>query len=197
MPPLETLAPVAGYALLGLLELLFGYRLFRWLVVVLGVLAGFAFGPTLYAALIGESPELIASAFAALVAALIFGVLANVALVVAAALWVALFAFTVAGAFLDMLFLQLLVALAAGLLALFLERPAVIAITSLHGAWLMVAAVAALLGVEHTLSPLPLPLTPLLLSDTPFLLGAALLLALAGILIQAGSPPRRARSRRR
>ena len=197
MDSLETLAPLVAFGVLGLFEVFAGYRLFRFLVVALGVLAGFAFGPELYGSLIGETPDLIASAIVAGAAGLLFGLLAYVTLLTAAFVWVALLGFTFAGAFLDNLFLLLLVALAAGLLVVFLERPVVIVLTSLHGAWLAVAAAAAILGSELTLSALPQQLTTPLLGDQPYLIGAALLLALAGIVLQASAPPRRRRGQQR
>jgi hypothetical protein len=60
-----------------------------------------------------------------------------------------------------------------------------------------VAAAAGLLGTDVVLAPLPRDGDALLLIDTPFLLGAALLLALAGMLVQGATPPRRRRSARR
>lgn len=197
MQPLETMAPLVAYGVLGLLEVFAGYRLFRLLVVALGALTGFAFGPELYGSFIGESPDLVAAGIAALVAALVFGLLAYVSVLVVAVVWMALLGFTFAGAFLDDLFLKSLVAVAAGLLVLFLERPVVTTLVSLHGAWLTVASAAALLGTELTITPLPLPLSPPLLSEQPFLMAAALLLAVAGIVVQASLPDRPVRARRR
>lgn len=189
------MAPLVAYGVLGLLEVFAGYRLFRFLVVALGVLAGFSFGPEIYGSLIGDTPELLAAAVAALVAGVLFGLLAYLAVLAAAFVWAALLGFTFAGAFLDSLFLMLLAALAAGLLVLFLERPIVIVLTSLHGAWLAVAAAGALLGTELVIAPLPELLTRPLLSDQPLLIGAALLLAFAGMLVQGASRPRPPRIR--
>jgi hypothetical protein len=197
MQPLETMAPLIGYAVLGLLELFAGYRLFRILVVALGALAGFMYGPDLLTAVLGEVPDQTQSLLAALGGALLFGLLARLAVIAAAVVWVGAMAYSFASLYLSDWFLLLLVVLAAGLLVVFLERLIVIVVTSLHGAWLAVAAIAALLGSDLGLAPLPRNADALLLIDTPFLLGAALLLALAGMLVQSSSPPRRRGSPRR
>jgi hypothetical protein len=78
---------------LGLLELFAGYRLFRILVVALGALAGFLFGPDLLAAALGEVPDQTLLLLAALGGALLFGLLARLAVSVAAVAWVAALAY--------------------------------------------------------------------------------------------------------
>lgn len=197
MQTLDTLAPLIAYGVLGLLELIVGYRLFRLLVVALGALAGFLYGPQLLTALLGEVPDATLALLAAIGGAILFALLARLAVVVAAVVWVGVMTYTFASLYLTDIFLLGLAVLAAALLVVFLERFVVIVLTSLHGAWLVVAATAAILGAQTTVTPLPLPGEALLLLDTPFLLGAALLLALAGMLVQSSTPPRPRRAQRR
>ena len=57
MEVFETFAPIVAYGLFGLLEVFAGYRLFRVLVVLLGVLTGLTFGPQVYATLVGGTVD--------------------------------------------------------------------------------------------------------------------------------------------
>lgn len=162
--------------LLGLALLFAGYPLFRLLLVVTGAVFGFLYGPELLVAF-GVQPEpwlawLTGAAVAVLVALLawqLFGM--------ALFLWGFFTGYGVGFAFIDNVFIALGAGLVVALLALALGRTAVILLTSLVGAWLLVNLTLQLIGAEY-----PLPAGDVMLA--PWGYGALVALALIGIFSQ-------------
>lgn len=180
-------AGLALLALVGLLQLLLGYPLFAALVVVAGALLGFQLGPELHGA-----PSALLLALGALLGALGFAALAWLALPLAAAIWGAALGGLLGVALAPATpWLALAPALALGALAAVFVRPLVVLLSSLHGAWLLVAAGGALLRgpARQATEPGALPgLFPtsgaeLLLGRAPLAL-LVLLLAAAGVMVQ-------------
>ncbi len=191
MEVFETFAPIVAYGLFGLLEVFAGYRLFRVLVVLLGVLTGLTFGPQVYATLVGGTVDnTMASLLVSFIAAVVLGVLVFYAYGAGVFLWAGLVGYTVAGAYLDGPVFPLVVGVVFGLLVALLERPLIILLTSLHGAWLALAATSVLVGPSMAITPLPAALQAPALSDQPLLLVAGVFLALAGIIVQRATPSR-------
>ena len=191
MEVFETFAPIVAYGLFGLLEVFAGYRLFRVLVVLLGVLTGLTFGPQVYATLVGGTVDnTMASLLVSFIAAVVFGVLVFYAYGAGVFLWAGLVGYTVAGAYLDGPLFPLVVGVVFGLLVTLLERPLIILVASLHGAWLALVATSVLVSPGMAITPLPAALQAPALSDQPLLLVAGVFLALAGIIVQRATPSR-------
>lgn len=131
----------------GLLLLFFGYPLFRLLVVLAGAAIGFTYGPELLTALTARPAEPWMALAAALLAAVVLGLLAWLAFWVVVFLWGAAFGFEIAAAATDGVWLPLLAALVLGVLSVLFQRVLIVALTALTGAWLTIVAGAALVGL--------------------------------------------------
>lgn len=132
---------------LGLLQLFFGYPLFRLLVVLAGAALGYAYGPLLLTGLTARPVEPWMALVAALIAALILGLLAWLAFWTVVFLWGAALGFSVADPLTVSPWLPLLAALLLGILAVVFQRLLIVVLTSLSGAWLTVTSGAALVGI--------------------------------------------------
>ena len=161
----------------GLLLLFFGFPLFRLLVVLAGAAVGFSYGPGLLTALTARPVEPWMALAAAVVAAVVLGLLAWLAYWVVVFLWGAGFGFEVVAAAGDSLLLALLAATLLGILAVIFQRVLIVILTALSGAWLVVVAGAGLIGL--------LPATRLRFEvPEPWVLIAVVVLALVGVVAQ-------------
>ncbi len=136
-----------GFVVLGLVQMLFGYRLFRILVCVAGALIGFFYAPVIIVAVTGEDPG------TAVAIAIGVGLAAAFALVAWYVFWLAVFAwgasigFAVAvAAFGTQPLLAVVIGIAVGGLAMLFQRALIVLLTALTGAWLVVSGIAYLLG---------------------------------------------------
>ncbi|HEX7022828.1 MAG TPA: hypothetical protein VF171_08220 [Trueperaceae bacterium] len=131
----------------GLLTLLFGYALFRFLVVLAGAGLGLAYGPVLYTMVAGPPGPGVAL-LAALAGALQFALLAFFAFWGMVFFWGGAFGFVLAAAFFGHAVLPaLVVGVVFGILAVVFERFLIVAFTAWSGAWAIVTVLAVWLGV--------------------------------------------------
>lgn len=130
----------------GLLLLFFGYPLFRLLVVLAGAAIGFSYGPSLLTAVTARPVEPWMALAAALIAAVVLGLLAWLAFWAVVFLWGAAFGFEAVAAGTGGVLLPLLAALVLGVLTVIFQRVLIVVLTALAGAWLTVIAGAALVG---------------------------------------------------
>lgn len=192
--------PVATAAVsifFGLMWCFFGYRAFRVLLVVTGVLLGALFG---YASAAASTPTVAAWVVGALlggtIAGVVFGVFVNVGVLLmgmAYATVLALILFRMVGQLSEhtALFASLVVGLLGGLLALLLMRPMLVIYTSLTGAlWVVATVVALIVAVPALEVPTmigdvySLNLEPFLMRFWPIIAGAAAVLFGAGVTFQ-------------
>lgn len=155
---------IAQFALLlvlGLLQLFFGYPLFRVLVVLVGATIGFAYGPALLTGVTGRPVEPWMALSAAVVVGLVLGALAWLAFWAVVFLWGAAVGYSVVDPYTVTPLLPLLASFVVGVLAVLFQRLLIIALTALSGAWLTVMAASALLGLQALDPPLPAPSGPL------------------------------------
>jgi hypothetical protein len=161
----------------GLLQLFFGYPLFRFLVILAGAAVGFAYGPALLTGLTGRPGEPWMALTAALVAAVVLGLLAWLAFWVVVFLWGASIGYSVTDAATATILLPILGALVLGVLAVLFQRILIVVLTALSGAWLTAVASGELIG----LAP---PRTPHFDAAEPLFLVLVLALAAIGAAVQ-------------
>lgn len=131
----------------GLLELFFGFRIFRVLVVIAGAFVGFYYGPMLATALGGSAPDARAAVIFAILGAVILGLLAWFVFSAVVFLWGASIGYSLGlAAFSYAALPALLIAVAFGILAVLFQRFLIVLLTSLNGAWLVAASGAFFLG---------------------------------------------------
>ena len=187
----------------GLAATFFGYRVFRVLVVVAGMLFGWFYGPALLETMVAGD----AAPGATLVAAIVGAIAAAALAWFAFRILVALFGFAVGWslglAALGTVLAALLFAVAAAVLALVVTRPAIIALTALNGAWVTVGTTLAVAGRLERPPPIFFLQPPELPLDRPLWILVVLALAAAGAFVQwrqgdltVGGPPRRRASAR-
>lgn len=181
--------PLVVIALLvfGLVQVFFGYRLFRILVGVIGALFGFFYAPEIIALATGEVPS------TAVAVAVGVGFAIAFALVAWYVFWLAVFAWGaslgyVAGvsAFGDLPWLAVVTGLVVGGLAMLFQRVLIVLLTALNGAWLLVSGSAFLLG-QIAAPPRGLAFDPLLDVNEPVslvLFAVALVIAVVGAVYQ-------------
>lgn len=162
---------------LGLLQLFFGYPLFRILVVLLGATIGFAYGPALLTGVTGRPVEPWMALSAAVVVGLLLGSLAWLAFWAVVFLWGAAVGYSLADPFSATSLLPLFVSFALGVLAVVFQRLLIVALTAISGAWLTVMAASAILGLQPLEQPLSAP-------SGPWPLAAILVLAAIGAVTQ-------------
>ena len=178
---------VSALFVFGLVQLLFGYRLFRVLVAVIGALFGFFYAPEIIALATGELPGI------AVAVAVGVGLAIAFALVAWYVFWLAVFAWGASIGYVagisasgDLPWLAVLSGLVVGVLAIMFQHVLIVLLTALNGAWLVVSGSAFLLGVI-ALPPRGLPFDPMLDLGEPvsvWLIAITLLLAALGAFYQ-------------
>lgn len=132
---------------LGVVQLFFGYRLFRLLLIVSGLIFGFRFGPELYSTLILAAPGRDAALWTALLGAALLGICAYLFFRAAVFLWGALLGYLLGLiAFGGLVLSTVLIAVAVGIVVVLFERVLIAGLFSLTGAWWVVAGAGSLLG---------------------------------------------------
>lgn len=130
----------------GLLQLFFGYPLFRVLVVVSGAALGFAYAPALLSDLTGTAPDPWLVLALAVAAAVILGLLAWFAFRLLVFLWGFSFGYGVMVAAGAGLLPALLAGVLIGGLAALFQKALIVALTAIGGAGLVVYVVLAFIG---------------------------------------------------
>lgn len=184
MTGLESVVILSVYAVVGLIELFFGYRLFRAVVVLTGALLGLSFGPEVYSRFLGEASEPFAAVAGAVVGAGLFGVLALLGTWLAALLWGASLGFALGVTFSATPVWPVVLAVLLGGFAAAFMRSTLPVLTGLHGAWLMVAAIAALAGIVPFYGIYPLTSDQLIFALYPWLASVTAGVGFLGVLFQ-------------
>ena len=178
---------VVALVVLGLVEVFFGYRLFRILIGVLGGLIGFFYAPDIIALVTGEMPGLTVAVAVGVGLAVVFALLAWYAFWVAVFAWGAAVGYAAAmAAFPTLPWVAVAIGGLVGALAMLFQRVLIVLLAALNGAWLVVAGIAFLLG-HITSPPRGLAFDPLFELGQPmasWLLGITLLLAALGAVYQ-------------
>lgn len=178
---------VLALVVLGFAEVLFGYRLFRILIGVLGALIGLFYAPDIIALVTGEVPAFMVAVAVGVGLAVIFALLAWYAFWVAVFAWGAAVGYAAAIAvFATLPWVAVAIGIVVGVLAMLFQRVLIVLLSALNGAWLVVAGSAFLLG-QIASPPRGLVLDPLLDLGQPvsvWLLGITLVLAAVGAVYQ-------------
>lgn len=169
---------------LGIAETFFGYRIFRILVVVVGLLLGWTYGPALLAGTTAGPVSAGATLAAALVGAVVAGLLAWFAFRFVVALYGFAVGWSLGLAAFAMVLPALLVGILGALVAFLATRPAIIVLTALNGAWITVGTVLVLLGRLGDTPPIFFVRPPDLPLDRPLWLVVVLALAAVGAAVQ-------------
>ena len=201
MTGLESAAVLSVYALVGIIEVFFGYQLFGAVATTTGALLGLSYGPEIYNRFIGATPDVVAAVIGAFVGAVAFGVLALLGRWLAALLWGASLGFALGVTFAVNPAWPVMLAVLLGGLAAAFPRPTLPVLTGLHGAWLLSAAAVALVSIVPFYGIFPLTSEHLLFSAFPWLASSAVGVGLLGALFQlrraslserrSGAPARR------
>jgi hypothetical protein len=180
------LAPIV-LVIFGLLQLFFGYRLFRILIGILGAVIGFFYAPEIVAMVTGAAPS---TAVALVIGA---GVAVAFALVAWYVFWAAVFVWGATVGYAagvattgGQAWLALLIALVVGGLAVLFQRVLIVLLASLNGAWLVVSGGAFIFG-QLARAPRGLAFDPLPDIGAPvsiWLVVATLALAVVGAVYQ-------------
>lgn len=184
MTGLDSFVILSLYALLGIIEIFFGFQLFRAVATVTGALLGLSFGPEVYNRFVGDTPEAFAAAVGAFVGAVLFGLLAFMGVWLAALLWGASLGFALGVTFAMTPTWPVVLAVLLGGLAAAFQRPSLPVLTALHGAWLLAATVAALAEIVPFYGIYPLTLEQLTFTAFPWLASVALGIGLLGTIFQ-------------
>ena len=182
----------------GLAETFFGYRIFRILVVVAGLLFGWSYAPDLLATAVEGEPSQAAVLVAAIIGAVVAGLLAWFAFRILVALFGFAVGWSLGLAAFGTALAAVILALAAAVVAFIVTRPAIIVLTALNGAWVTVGTILAMLGRLERTPPIFFVQPPDLPLDRPVWLVLVIVLAIVGAIIQwrqgettVGGPPRR------
>lgn len=181
--------PLVVIALLvfGLVQVFFGYRLFRVLIGVIGALFGFFYAPEIIALATGETPAIAVTVAVGVGLAIAFALVAWYVFWLAVFVWGAALGYSAGvSAFGDMPWLALLAAVVVGGLAVMFQHVLIVLLTALNGAWLLVSGIAFLLG-QIASPPRGLPFDPRIELAEPAsvaLLAVTLLLAALGAIYQ-------------
>ncbi len=162
---------------LGLALLLAGYPLFRVLVVLLGALVGFTYGPEILALLMQDTPPAVLAWLAAGVAALLLALVSWQLFWLAVVLYGVYAGYGIGMALIDNVWIAMGAGVVVALLALALGRLGLIVATALVGAWLLVNVGLLVFGLDH-----PLPVGDP--QAAPWAWGAVVVLGLLGTLVQ-------------
>lgn len=178
---------VVALVVVGLVELSFGYRLFRILVAVLGALIGYFYAPDIIALVTGEIPSVAVTVGVGVGLALSFALLAWYVFWLAVFAWGLAVGYAAGMAVFDSLpWLAIVIGIAVGWLAVLFQRVLIVVLTAVNGAWLVVAGIAFLLGRAAS-PPRGLAFDPLRDLNQPvavWLLGITLVLAAVGAVYQ-------------
>ena len=184
MTGLESAVILAVYALVGIIEIFFGYQLFGAVATLTGALLGLTYGPAIYNRFIGDTADILAAVGGAFVGAVAFGVLALLGRWLAALLWGASLGFALGVTFAVNPAWPVMLAVLLGGFAAAFQRPALPVLTGLHGAWLLAGAVAALGAIIPFYGIYPLTSEQLLFTAFPWLASVAVGVGLLGALFQ-------------
>ena len=184
MSGLENILILTAYALLGIIEIFFGFQLFRAVATITGALLGMTFGPDVYQQFIGGTPEIVASAISAAVGAILFGVLSYMGVWLAALLWGASLGFALGVTFAATPTWPVVLAVLLGGFAAAFTRPTIAVLTGMHGAWLLSATIAALAEIVPFYGIYPLTDEQLMFTSFPWLASVALGVGLLGTIFQ-------------
>jgi len=174
---------VLGLLALGLIQMFFGYRLFRVLVGVVGALIGYYYAPAIVALGSGAVPGTATSVVIGVGLAIVFALLAWYVFRLAAFVWGATMGFAVSVVTFQAPWLALVIGLVVGALAMLFQRVVIVLLTALNGAWLVVSGSAYLLG-QITTPPRGLVFDPLLDLHGPI---AAWLIVITFVVAAAGA----------
>lgn len=171
----------------GLLQLFFGYRLFRILIGVLGAVIGFSYAPEIVALVTGTAPSTAVAVVIGAGLAVAFALVAWYVFWAAVFVWGATVGYAAGVATLGgQPWLALVIALVVGGLAVLFQRVLIVMLASLNGAWLVVSGGAFFFGQLAT-APRGLAFDPLPEIGEPvslWLLVATLALAVVGAVYQ-------------
>lgn len=184
MTGLESVVILAVYAVVGIIEIFFGYQVFRAVATATGALLGLDFGPEIYARFVGDTPEVFAAIVGAFVGAVLFGVLSLFGVWLAALLWGASLGFALGVTFAANPAWPVMLAVLLGGLAAAFQRPTLPVLTGLHGAWLLSATVAALAAIVPFYGIFPLTSDQLMFTAFPWLASVAVGVGLLGAIFQ-------------
>src|SRR5690554_6555821 len=148
MDNLPTLIVTGG---LGLALLFAGYPLFRVLVVLLGALVGFTYGPEILALVMQETPPATLAWLAAGVTALLLALVSWQLFWLAVVLYGVYVGYGIGMALIDNVWMAMGAGVVVALLALALGRIGLIMATALVGAWMLVNVGLVAFGLEHSL----------------------------------------------
>jgi hypothetical protein len=179
-------ALVLGLLAFGLIQVFFGYRLFRVLVGVIGGLIGYYYAPAIITLGTGVVPGTATSIVIGVGLALVFALLAWYVFRLAAFVWGATMGYAVSVVTFAAPWLALVIGLVVGALAMLFQRAVIVLLTALNGAWLVVSGTAYLFG-QITTPPRGLVFDPLLDLHGPasaWLIGLTLVLAAVGACYQ-------------
>ncbi len=173
-------------SVLGLTLLFAGYPLFRLLIVAVGAYLGFLYGPDLLL-VFGVEPTLMLAWLAAIVTAVLLGLLAWQLFGVALFAWGFMTGYGLGLSLIDNVFIALGAGVVVALLALALGRLGIIILTSLVGAWLLTNVVLQLIGAGYRL-----PAGSIMLAPAANV--AVVIVTILGVLLQYRLWPQRSRS---
>lgn len=163
-------------SLVGLALLFTGYPLFRFLVVLTGVVAGLTYGPEFLGFLTGQPPQPLFALLTAAAAALVLALVAWLLPGLVAFIFGFYVGFGVGYAAIDNVFIALGAGLVFALLAPALGRAAVIVFTALAGSWLLVTVFLQVSGSER------LPVGDI--AAAPLAWAVLVVVALLGMIVQ-------------
>jgi hypothetical protein len=181
--------PLVLIALLvfGLVQVFFGYRLFRVLIGVIGALFGFFYAPEIFALATGEVPGIAVSVAVGIGLAIAFALIAWYVFWLAVFVWGAALGYAAGvSAFGDSPWLALVTGVVVGGLAMMFQHVLIVVLTALNGAWLVVSGIAFLFG-QIASPPRGLPFDPQIDLSEPgsvAFLAVTLLLASVGAIYQ-------------
>jgi len=132
---------------LGLVQTLFGYRLFRILIALMGALLGFLYAPEITMWLTGQAPGAGVTIAIGVGLAVVFSLLAWSVFWLAVFVWGASVGYVLGLTALGGVpWLAFILALGLGAVAVVFQRVLIVLLTAINGAWLVVSGAAFLAG---------------------------------------------------
>lgn len=186
MIPLDNPVVLVLVAIVGGLELFYGYRIIRILATIAGTVLGFRLGPDLYAFAFGGVADDLTTLGFALGGAVLFGLLAYYAFWAAVFLWGMYTGYLFGLSFFrGALFSSLLLGASVGIVAALFERVIIALLTSLYGGWLIGSSLLTLFGYLSDPPGILIPQPRQLPSDEALVLtGITVTLAALGSIVQ-------------